>query len=49
MFWDRKAGAWALDNSYEQDKSSGDLLSEELALSAYEVVGNIYETQQLLK
>lgn len=45
VFWDGKVGAWALDNSYKQDKSSGDLLSEELALSAYEVVGNIHDTQ----
>lgn len=45
VFWDSKVGAWALDNSYEQDKSSGDLLSEELALFAYEVVGNIHDTQ----
>lgn len=45
VFWDSKVGAWALDNSYKQDKSSGDLLSEELALSAYEVVGNIHDIQ----
>jgi len=44
VFWDSKAGAWALDNSYKQDKSSGDLLSEELVLSAYEVIGTIHDT-----
>lgn len=44
VFWDSKAGAWGLDNSYKQDKSSGDLLSEELALFAYEVAGNIHDT-----
>lgn len=44
VFWDSKAAAWALDNSYKQDKSSGDLLSEELWLSAYEVVGTIHDT-----
>lgn len=45
VFWDSEVGAWALDNSYNQDKSSGDLLSEELALFAYEVVGNIHGGQ----
>lgn len=44
VFWDSKAGAWGLDNSYNQDKSSVDLLSEELALFAYEVAGNIHDT-----
>ena len=44
VFWCDKTGAWKLDNSYKQDKSSGDLLSDELADFAYEITGNIYET-----
>lgn len=43
VFFCNEVGAWKLDNSYLQDKSSGDLLSDELALSAYEITGNIYE------
>ena len=43
VFWCDKVGAWKLDNSYSQDKSSGDLLSDELAGFAYEVTGHINE------
>lgn len=45
VFWCNKLGAWRLDNSYGQDKTSGDLLSDELADFAYEITGNIYEEQ----
>lgn len=41
VFWEAKMGAWLLDNSYEQNKSSGDLLSYELAGFAYEITGNV--------
>jgi len=43
VFWNSKVGAWYLDNSYKQDCSSGDLLSEELGDFNYEITGNIYE------
>jgi len=43
VFWCEKSGAWKLDNSYNQDKTSGDLLSDELADFAYTITGNIYE------
>jgi hypothetical protein len=42
VFWCEKVGAWKLDNSYSQDKSSGDLLSDELDGFAYEVTGDVY-------
>lgn len=45
VFWCTNTGAWRLDNSYKQDKSNGDLLSEELENYLYEITGNIYETQ----
>ena len=41
VFWDSKIGAWLLDNSYKQNKSSGDLLSDELAGFSYEITGNV--------
>ena len=44
VFWCDKTGAWKLDNSFSQDKSGGDLLSDELANFTYEVTGNIYQT-----
>jgi len=43
VFWCEKIGAWKLDNSFKQDKSSGDLLSDELTDFTYEITGNIYE------
>lgn len=42
------SGAWRLDHSYKQNKSSGDLLSDELADFAYEITGNIYETTKTI-
>ncbi len=45
VFWCSDTGAWKLDNSFEQDKTSGDLLSEELIGFSYEITGNIYETK----
>ena len=47
VFWCYEIGAWKLDNSYNQDKSSGDLLSEELLGFSYEITGNIYENPKL--
>ena len=41
VFLDSKIGAWLLDNSFKQDKGSGDLLSDELAGFAYEITGNV--------
>jgi len=45
--WCEKTGAWKLDHSFSQDKSSGDLLSEELSDFAYEITGNVYQRQSL--
>ena len=47
VYWCEKTGAWKLDNSFNQDKSSGDMLSEELSSFVYEVSGNIYENPEL--
>ena len=47
VFWCSDTGAWRLDNSFNQDKSSGDLLSEELIGFAYEITGNIYKNPEL--
>ena len=47
VFWCNDTGAWKLDNSFNQDKSSGDLLSEELLCFSYEITGNIYENPEL--
>ena len=47
VFWCSDTGAWRLDNSFSQDKSSGDLLSEELIGFAYEITGNVYENPEL--
>ena len=49
VFWCNSDGAWKLDSSFNQDKSSGDLLSEELSSSVYEISGNIYENPELLQ
>ena len=42
VYWCENTGAWMLDTSYKKDKSSYDLLSDELIFD-YEVIGNIYE------
>ena len=49
VFWCDKYGCWKLDSSINQDKSSGDLLSEELLSFVYEISGNIYENPELLQ
>lgn len=49
VFWCNSDGAWKLDSSFNQDKSSGDLLSEELSSLVYEISGNIYENPELLQ
>ena len=49
VFWCNNDGAWKLDSSFNQDKSSGDLLSEELSSLVYEISGNIYENPELLQ
>ena len=49
VFWCNSDGAWKLDSSFNQDKSSGDLLSEELSSFVYEISGNIYENPELLQ
>ena len=46
VFWCEKVGAWKLDNSYKQDKSSGDLLSDELLNFTYKINGNIHEAEK---
>ena len=49
VYWCNIDGAWKLDSSFNQDKSSGDLLSEELSSFVYEISGNIYENPDLLQ
>ena len=49
VFYCNSDGAWKLDSSFNQDKSSGDLLSEELSSFVYEISGNIYENPELLQ
>ena len=49
VFWCNNDGAWKLDSSFNQDKSSGDLLSEKLSSFVYEISGNIYENPELLQ
>ena len=49
VFWCNSDGAWKLDSSFNQDKSSCDLLSEELSSFVYEISGNIYENPELLQ
>ena len=49
VFWCDKDGCWKLDSSFNQDKSSGDLLSEELSSFVYEISGNIYENPDLVQ
>ena len=44
VYWCDKKGAWMLDNSYKQDKSSADFLYKELEDFRYKVVGNIYQS-----
>lgn len=47
VYWCEITGAWKLDHSFNQDKSSGDLLCEELSDFAYEITGNIYQRQSV--
>lgn len=47
VFWCDTIGAWKLDNSYNQDKSNGDLLSDELHDFKYEITGNIFQIKEL--
>lgn len=49
VYWNDEKGAWCLDHSYSQDKSSGDLLTDELFDGKYEITGNIHQTPELLK
>ena len=47
VYWCEKTGAWKLDNSFNQDKLRGDLLSDELSDFAYEITGNVYQQQSI--
>ena len=49
VFWCDKVGGWKLDNSFGQNKSNGDLLSDELAGFNYEITGNIYANPKTIK
>lgn len=49
VFWCDRLGTWRLDNSYKQDKSSGDLLCDELADFNFEITGNIYDKYTVIK
>ena len=44
VYWCDKKGAWMLDNSFKQDKGSGEFLHKELRDFRFKVVGNIYES-----
>ena len=47
VYWCEIDGSWKLDHSMKQDKSNGDLLSEELSSFVYEITGNIYQRQSV--
>ncbi len=49
VFWNEEVGAWSLDNSFQQNKSSSELLSKELRDFDYEISGNICQTPELIK
>ena len=42
VFWCDKVGAWKLDSSFNQGKTNGDLLSDELSSFVYEITGNVF-------
>lgn len=48
VFRDEETGCWLLDNSFKQDKSSGELLCDELKEFKYEISGNIHPQKKLL-
>lgn len=48
VFWNEKYGAWHLDDSYNQDKSSSTDLWLELHDFEYKVTGDVYKTPELL-
>lgn len=49
VYFCEESGSWRIDLSFEQNKSMGYLLSQELNDSDYEISGNIYENPELLK
>jgi len=49
VFWNNKKGFWALDYSFDQDKSLSDSLYKELKIFEFEIIGNIHENKELLK
>lgn len=48
VFLDEKKGMWVVDSSFKQDKSCSEPLWEVLEISAYTIVGNIYQNAKLL-
>ncbi len=45
VYWCEKLGCWKLDNTFNQDTSSGYLLANELQDFKFKVVGSIYENK----
>lgn len=43
VFWSKKYGCWKIDNSFEQNKSSGYLLANELKDYRFKVIGTIHD------
>jgi len=48
VYFDTMLGCWMLDSSSKQDKSYSDSLFQELQDFEYEVLGNIFQTPELL-
>ena len=45
VYFCERAGQWALDMSFRQDKTQGTPLWKELADFAYEITGNIHDSK----
>ena len=45
VYWCEETGAWKLDNSFNQDKGNGELLSQELKNFEYEITGHVNERE----
>lgn len=43
VYWSAKKGAWMLDETFKQNKKKGTLLSKNLDVFDFEIIGNIYQ------